>query len=102
MFGVRARQEYVIQQYEANTAVFAACCFLAPMATRAVEALTGLGTWEDLMYTFGITTCLAAITVPGKTSVARKLAPPFRTEPGKVVRLTDLDLGIRVSRAIKT
>jgi hypothetical protein len=99
IFGVRARQEHVIQQYVANTAVFAACCFLVTMGTRTVEALTGLGTWEDLVHTFGVTPCLAAMTTPGKTPVARNLAPSFRTKLGKVVPLVDLDLGSRVSRA---
>ena len=72
------------------------------MVTRAVESLTRLGTWKDLMHTFGMTPRLAAMTAPGKTSIARKLASPFRAEPRKVIRLADLDLGLRVSRAAES
>jgi hypothetical protein len=69
------------------------------MVTWAVEALTKLGTWEDFVHTLRVAPCLAAMTAPGKTPVARLLASSFRAKSGKVIRLADLDLGIRVSRA---
>jgi hypothetical protein len=72
------------------------------MVTWAMEALTRLWTWEDLMHAFGVTPRLAAMTAPGKASVARKLASSFRAESDKVVRLADLDLCVRVPRAAET
>jgi hypothetical protein len=98
VFKVAARKKYIIQFYHAETAVFATRCFLAAMVAWAVEALAGLWAWEDLVHAVGMTSGLATMTTSRETAVTCKLTATFRAESGEVIRLADLDLGVRVTR----